>query len=95
MHNLPDITWVEGKTFIDTGCGIGQLLIPVAIIKRELGHNDVLSTIFGTEPNKENVATCKMRLLDVCGTTTENIAFVEKNIVCTNSLKYDYVFNGE
>lgn len=89
---LPNDTWDEGKTFIDSECGIGQLIIPIAIIKRELGHNKILSCIFGTEIEENLVTICRERLLDVCDHTDENIKLVKKNIVCCDSLTYDFGF---
>lgn len=94
LKNLPDETWEDGKTFIDPECGIGNLIIPVAIIKRELGHNEILSCIFGTDIKEDLVAIVRTRLLDVCGNTPANIALVEKNIVTADSFTYDYEFNA-
>ena len=92
LKKLPDETWNEGKTFIDPECGLGQLIVPVAIIKRELGHAEILSCIFGTDIEQDLVDTCRTRLLDVCGHTTENIALVENNIVCADSFTYNFDF---
>ena len=92
LKSLPAETWDEGKTFIDPECGLGQLIVPVAIIKRELGHTEILSCIFGTDIEQDLVDTCRTRLLDVCGHTTENIALVENNIVCADSFTYSFDF---
>ena len=92
LASLPENTWTDGQTFLDAECGIGQLLVPVAIIKRELGHSDILSTIYGTEIIEGNVLLCRQRLLGLFGPPKENIKYVEKNIVCCNSLKYDFEF---
>ena len=93
LASLPENTWIEGKSFIDAECGIGQLLVPVAIIKHQLGHDDILSTIYGTDIIEENVKICQQRLLAICGLTESNSKQVEQNIVCTDSLTYDFKFN--
>lgn len=93
LASLPDETWEDGKTFIDAEFGIGQLLVPLAIIKRELGHKEILSCIHGTEIVEKNTEICRQRLLDICGNTKANTKLVEKNILCRNSLKYDFEFN--
>jgi hypothetical protein len=94
LNNFPDEIWEDGKTFIDSECGIGQLIVPVAIIKRELGHSEILSCIYGTELLQENVDVCQKRLLDVTDRNTPNLEHVQKNIVCCDSLEYDFEFNG-
>ena len=89
---FPDDAWYIGKTFIDSECGFGQFIVPVAIIKQELGHDEILSCIFGTEIMEDVITTCRKRLLDVCGHTDENTRLVNKNIVCCDSLAYDFDF---
>jgi type I restriction-modification system DNA methylase subunit len=79
------------KTFIDPACGDGQFLSEVLIKKIENGSDfeTALSTIYGVDIMQDNVDQCKERLL--CG--REDLrAIVDKNIVCTNSLEYDYLF---
>lgn len=95
LEKLPDETWDEGKTFLDNSCGNGQFLAAVAIIKRELGHKDYLSTIYGVDLMQDNVDECKERLLAIAGDTEENRAIVDRNIVCHDGLTYDYSFNGK
>ena len=92
LKHLPDELWEEGKTFVDPECGIGQQIVPAAIIKRELGHTEILSCIFGTDIKEDLVAICRTRLLDVCGHTKENIKLVKKNIVCCDSFTYGFDF---
>lgn len=81
------------KTFIDPSCGDGQFLGEVLIRKMENGldFKTALSAIYGVEREMDNVELCRERLL--CG--QEHLRFiVETNIVCHDSLVYDYSFNG-
>jgi len=94
IEQLPDEMFTDGRTFLDPTVGNGQFLAALAIIKRELGHAEVLSVLFGADIMQDNVDECKERLLDICGHTDENKAIVERNIVCADGLKYDYSFNG-
>jgi len=94
IGQLPDEMFEDGRTFLDPTVGNGQFLAALAIIKRELGHREVLSALFGADIMQDNVDECKARLLDIVGDTVENKAIVDKNIVCADGLKYDYSFNG-
>jgi type I restriction-modification system DNA methylase subunit len=94
LQNMPEGTWTEGFTFLDPECGIGQMIIPAAIIKQTLGHSNILSVIYGVELIQDNVDLCRTRLLDIFGHTEANIKQVEQNIVCANSLTYDFKFNS-
>lgn len=94
IEQLPDEMFEDGRTFLDPTCGNGQFLAAIAIIKRELGHREILSTIYGVDIMQDNVDECRERLLDICGHTKKNIKIVERNIVCADGLKYDYSFNG-
>lgn len=79
------------KTFCDPSCGDGQFLSEVLIRKVESGidFETALSTIYGVELMADNVKLCHDRLL--CG--REDLRhIVEKNIVCADSLEYDYLF---
>lgn len=81
------------KTWIDNSCGDGQWLGEVLIRKIENGIDleQALSTIYGVDLMQDNVDLCRERLL--CG--REDLRhIVEKNIVCTDALTYDYSFNG-
>ncbi len=79
------------KTFCDPSCGDGQFLGEVLIRKMENGidFETALKTIYGVELMNDNVNLCRERLL--CG-QEELRHIVEKNIVCANSLEYDYLF---
>lgn len=79
------------KTFIDPACGDGQFLSEVLIKKMENGSDfeTALNTIYGIDIMQDNVDLCRERLL--CG--REDLrSIVETNIVCTDGLKYDYLF---
>jgi hypothetical protein len=92
LNSLPKELFTDlTKTFIDPACGDGQFLSEVLIKKMENGSDfeTALSTIYGVDIMQDNVDQCKERLL--CG--REDLrAIVDKNIVCTNSLEYDYLF---
>lgn len=81
------------KTVIDSGCGNGQILASVLYNRCINGINfeDALSTIYGVDINPKNVEICRERLL--CG--QEHLRhIVERNIVCADSLRYHYRFDG-
>lgn len=78
-------------TFCDPSCGDGQFLSEVLI--RKLGNGidfkTALSTIYGVDLMEDNVNLCQDRLL--CG--HEDLRhIVERNIVCADSLQYNYLF---
>jgi len=87
LEEMPDEIWDEGKTFADAQCGNGQMLIPVAIIKKELGHKNILETIFGADLMDDNVQECRNRLLQVCGINKKNLKITENNVICKDALK--------
>ena len=79
------------KTFLDPSCGDGQFLSEILIRKIENGSTfeQALGSIYGVDLMKDNVELCRERLL--CG--QEHLRhIVEKNIVCANSLEYNYMF---
>lgn len=81
------------KTFLDPSCGDGQILGEIIIRKMERGvpFENALASVFGIEFQESNVAICRDRLL--CG--QEHLrAIVKTNIVCHNTLEYDFSFNG-
>jgi len=81
------------KTFLDPSVGDGQFLGEVLIRKVENGidFETALSTIYGVDLMQDNVELCRERLL--CG-RNDLRHIVEKNIICQNSLEYDFSFNG-
>ena len=81
----------HSKTFLDPSCGDGQFLSEILIRKIENGSTfeQALDTIYGVDLMQDNVELCRDRLL--CG--QEHLRhIVEKNIVCANSLEYNYMF---
>jgi len=92
IDDLPaDMFLIPGKTFLDPGCGDGQLLGEVLIRKMQMGQDfeTALTSIYGVDLMPDNVKLCQDRLL--CG--REDLRhIVEKNIVCANSMEYDYLF---
>jgi type I restriction-modification system DNA methylase subunit len=81
------------KTFLDPSCGDGQFLASVLYRKLENGvdFETALSTIYGVDLMQDNVELCRDRLL--CG--QEDLRhIVEQNIVCADSLRYHYRFDG-
>ena len=79
------------QDFIDPTCGDGQFLGEVLIRKMENGidFESALSSIYGVDLMSDNIELCQERLL--CG--QEHLRhIVEKNIVCSNALEYNYAF---
>ena len=102
LDKLSKSTWQEDKTFIDNSCGNGNML--VEILKRKLKHRhnpfQALSTIYGVDIMEDNVAECKLRLLDLIEPHIKTvkgsekvISILNKNVVCADALTYDYNFN--
>ena len=86
--------WQDKESqFLDPTCGDGQFLGEVLIRKMENGidFETALSTCFGVEMQLDNCILCRERLL--CG--REDLRhIVQRNIVCSDSLTYDFSFNG-
>ena len=81
------------KIILDQSCGDGQFLASVLYRKLQNGINfeTALGTIYGVDLMLDNVEETRTRLL--CG--REDLRhIVERNIVCHDSLTYDYSFNG-
>lgn len=88
-----DILLDCNKKYLDPSCGDGQFLSEILIIKIENGveFEQALSTLYGVDLMQDNVDLCRERLL--CG--REDLRhIVEKNIVCADSLKYHFRFDG-
>jgi hypothetical protein len=82
------------KTFIDPACGDGNLIGEALIRKVENGipFEEALATIYGVDLMQDNVDLCRERLL--CG--REDLRhIVEKNIVCHDTLTYNYTFGEQ
>lgn len=94
LDNLDQSLFADpSKTFLDNCCGDGQFLSEILIRKLENGidFETALTTIYGVDIMPDNVTLCRERLL--CG-QEQLREIVERNIVCHNSLTYDYSFNG-
>ncbi len=91
LEELDDSVWEDGKTFLDPTCGNGQFLAAIAIVKRELGHKDYLSSIYGVDLMQDNVNETRNRLAKIAGTNK----FLDKNILCKDALKYNFSFEEE
>jgi hypothetical protein len=92
LNDLPKELFEDpAKTFIDPSCGDGQFLSEVLIRKLEQGHafEVALSTIYGVDLMPDNVQLTQDRLL--CG-HEEFRPIVERNIVQSDGLEYDYLF---
>ncbi len=88
----------EHRTFCDPACGNGNMLVEVLQCKLMLGHNPItaLKTIYDCDLMKDNVDECRMRLLKIISKYTEItddlIRIIFTNVVCRNSLEYDFSF---
>jgi len=81
------------NTVIDRACGDGAWLGEILIRKLENGSTfeQALSTIYGVDLMPDNIALCRERLL--CG--QESLRFVvERNIVCADTMRYNFKFDG-
>jgi hypothetical protein len=84
----------ETKTFIDPTCGDGQFLSEIVIRKMEYSGctlETALSATYGVELMQDNVNLCKKRLAGP-NPTQKILDILNKNIVCADSLKYNYSF---
>lgn len=98
LDKLPEDSWAEDKTFCDPAAGNGNFLVEVYRYKVEKGHDPTraLSTIYGVELMKDNVAEMKLRLMEQAqsyGVKNGDIKrILTKNIVCHDALTYDWKF---
>lgn len=94
IKNLGIEKFKPGETVLDPSCGDGQFLVPIKWIKvihYGMTEESALEEIFGVDIMPDNVELCKKRL----SKNNENlIKIVNKNIVCANSLHYNYKFDG-
>lgn len=101
LDTVPQSAFVDTeKTFLDPTCGDGQFLGEILIRKMEANRRGrrisidkafelALSTIYGVDLMQDNVDECRRRLL--CG--QEHLRhIVENNIVCADTLTYDFKF---
>lgn len=85
------------KTFLDNSCGDCQFLSEVVIRKMEKSGcslEQALKTTYGIDLMFDNVNECKKRLAGP-NPTPEVLEIVNKNIVCHDSLTYNYKFGEE
>lgn len=95
LKKWPMDAWDEGKSWLDMAVGNGQLLIPVAIIKKALGHRDWLETIYATDIDTVNVTEFQQRLADIAGDYPNKTHILSKNIVKENALSWlSYEFSN-
>jgi len=98
LDKLPEEVWQEDKTFCDPSAGNGNFLVEVYRYKVEKGHDPTkaLETIYGVELMPDNVAECKLRLMEMAqsyGVKNSDIKrILTKNIVCHDALTYDWSF---
>jgi hypothetical protein len=81
------------KTFCDPAAGNGNFLVEVLRRKLDLGHDPIqaISTIYGIELMNDNVEQMKNRLLALVPDYNTAKRIIDKNIVCHNSLTWDFV----
>jgi len=98
LDKIPPETWEEDKTFCDPSAGNGNFLTEVYRYKVEKGHDPTLAleTIYGVELMPDNVAECKLRLMEQAQSygvkNKDIIRILNKNIVCHDALTYDWEF---
>jgi len=95
LDKLPQEVFSDpSKTFCDPAAGNGNFLIQVLQRKLDQGHDPLqaLSTIYGVELMPDNVLEMKERLLSLIPTKFYKKAedIVNTNIVCHNSLTWDF-----
>lgn len=91
----PELFTDPSKTFIDNSCGDGEFLGEVVIRKMERSGcslEQALSTTYGVDIMEDNIRECKKRLAGP--NPTERIkSILNRNIVCSDGLTYDYSFS--
>lgn len=82
-----DIFINPNYTFCDTMCGDGQFLIEIykRKIQNKIPHDIAISTLYGVDIMQDNIINCRARL--------GNDEILNKNIICTDTFKYDFKFN--
>jgi hypothetical protein len=96
LDKLPKDVWNPLKTFCDPACGDGNFLVRVLQRKIDTGSTptQALSHTYGVDIMPDNVKECKRRLLNITGDTVYRRRIVNRNIVCADSLKYHFKFDG-
>jgi len=91
------------KTFLDPSCGDGAFLSCIVYLKVKTGSTPVqaLSTTFGVDIMQDNVDDCRERMLKHAEKasgetrTDEWVTWVNRNVVCHDTLTYDFEFTGD
>ena len=95
LDELDDRVWLDlNKKFIDPSSGDGQFLSEVVIRKMERRNctlEKALSRTYGVEIMEDNVKLCKERLAGPKPTMKIH-KILDKNIICGDTLTYDYSF---
>ena len=92
-REYPDAFTDPANNFCDNSAGDGQFLGEILIrkIERGIDFETALASLYGVDYQESNVKLCRDRLL--CG--REDLRhIVERNIICTDSLRYHYRFDG-
>ena len=97
MLNLPQVqSWITNRIigpFMDTNAGQGNWLVKILEMKLAAGidHETALGQLYGVEFHQDSTEICRNRLLQ----GQEHLRhIVERNIVCADSLRYHYRFDG-
>lgn len=93
------------KTFLDPACGDGNFLVRVIAFKIEYGSTiqQALETTYGVDIMPDNIEACRERLITLADDYDKTVFgyeeaykkyghIVNKNIVCADALKYNYLF---
>lgn len=108
LDQLPGDQFTDpSKTFLDPACGDGNFLVQVIRYKIHNGSTvqQALETTYGVELMADNVRHCKERLLALADDHDDEIfgmkeakkkygTIVDNNIVCADTLRYHYRFDG-
>lgn len=94
IKNLGIDKFKKGETILDPACGDGQFLVPakwIKVIHFGMSEEEALSEIYGVDIMPDNISLCIKRLSN----GNDNLLkILKRNIVCTNSLTYNYTFDG-
>ena len=96
LDQLPEEMWEHNKTFLDPAGGDGNLIVGALKRKIEKGIDptNALMTCYAVELEQDNRDKMVERLIEVAGDTPEHRAIVDANVVCANSLEYDWSLLG-
>lgn len=65
LSMVPEEKWVDGATFIDPSCGIGNICCAIIKKKISLGHSVVsaISSVYGMDIQSDNVTSTMDRVI--------------------------------